>query len=443
MMIVDKALEQRHREGRPIRVGIVGAGFMARGVVLQITTAVKGMVVVAVANRTIETARRAFTEAGVEKVATVETVSQLERAIEAGVPAVTDDPLLLCRAGGIDCIVEITGTIEYAARVALEAFEHRKHVVLMNPEVDGTVGPILKTYADRAGVIMTTADGDQPGVMMNLYRFVKGIGVKPVLVGNIKGLHDPYRNPTTQAEFARKWGQNPYMVTSFADGTKVTFENAIVANGTGMRVGRRGMFGPTVPAGTPIQNVVDQYPLDALIEGPGVVDYVVGAMPGPGIFVLGTHDHPQQRHYLSLYKLGDGPLYCFHTPYHLCHFEVPNTVARAVLLGDATMAPLGAPCVEVVTTAKIDLKAGEIIDGLGGYMTYGLGENAPLARAENLLPIGLAEGCRLKRPVAKDAVLTFDDVEIPPGRLADQLWREQMQRFFPEFISTDQGLAKV
>jgi len=442
-MIVDKALEQRHREGRPIRVGIVGAGFMARGVVLQITTAVKGMVVVAVANRTIETARRAFTEAGVEKVATVETVSQLERAIEAGVPAVTDDPLLLCRAGGIDCIVEITGTIEYAARVALEAFEHRKHVVLMNPEVDGTVGPILKTYADRAGVIMTTADGDQPGVMMNLYRFVKGIGVKPVLVGNIKGLHDPYRNPTTQAEFARKWGQNPYMVTSFADGTKVTFENAIVANGTGMRVGRRGMFGPTVPAGTPIQNVVDQYPLDALIEGPGVVDYVVGAMPGPGIFVLGTHDHPQQRHYLSLYKLGDGPLYCFHTPYHLCHFEVPNTVARAVLLGDATMAPLGAPCVEVVTTAKIDLKAGEIIDGLGGYMTYGLGENAPLARAENLLPIGLAEGCRLKRPVAKDAVLTFDDVEIPPGRLADQLWREQMQRFFPEFISTDQGLAKV
>ena len=443
MMIVDKALEQRHREGRPIRVGIVGAGFMARGVVLQIATAVKGMVVVAVANRTLETARRAFVEAGVEKVATIETVSQLERAIEAGVPAVTDDPLLLCRAGGIDCIVEITGTIEYAAAVALEAFAHGKHLVLMNPEVDGTVGPILKTYADRAGVIMTTADGDQPGVMMNLYRFVKGIGVKPVLVGNIKGLHDPYRNPTTQAEFARKWGQNPYMVTSFADGTKVTFENAIVANGTGMRVGRRGMFGPTVPAGTPIQSVVDQYPLDALIEGPGVVDYVVGAMPGPGIFVLGTHDHPQQRHYLSLYKLGDGPLYCFHTPYHLCHFEVPNTVARAVLFGDATMAPLGAPCVEVVTTAKIDLKAGETIDGLGGYMTYGLGENAPLARAENLLPIGLAEGCRLKRPVAKDAVLTFDDVELPAGRLADRLWREQVQRFFPESVSNEQGLVKA
>lgn len=441
MIIVDTALERRHAEGRPIRVGIVGAGFMGRGVALQIVTAVRGMKLVAIANRTLEGARRAFREAGLEQVATVESVAQLERAIESGVPAVTDDPMLLCRAGGIDCIVEVTGTIEYAAAVALEAFEHRKHVVLMNPEVDGTVGPILKTYADRAGVIMTTADGDQPGVMMNLYRFVKGLGVRPVLAGNIKGLHDPYRNPTTQAEFARRWGQNPHMVTSFADGTKVSFENAIVANGTGMGVGRRGMFGPTVAAGTPIQQVTDQFPLEALLEGPGIVDYVVGAMPGPGIFVLGTHDHPQQKHYLSLYKLGDGPLYCFYTPYHLCHFEVPTTVARAVLFGDATMAPLGAPCVEVVATAKVDLKAGATIDGLGGYLTYGLAENAPIARAGNLLPIGLAEGCTLRRDVPKDAVLTFDDVELPEGRLCDRLWREQVERFFPESVSLEQGLV--
>jgi predicted homoserine dehydrogenase-like protein len=443
MIIVDKALEERARQGRPIRVGIVGAGFMARGVVLQITTASRGMKVVAVANRTLDNARLAFREAGTETFDTVATVAQLEASIERGVPAVTDDPMLLCRAGGIDCIVEITGTIEYAAAVALEAFAHRKHVVLMNPEVDGTVGPILKTYADKAGVVMTTADGDQPGVMMNLYRFVRGIGVRPVLIGNIKGLHDPYRNPTTQAEFARKWGQNPHMVTSFADGTKVAFENAIVANGTGMRVGRRGMFGPTVPAGTPIQEVSDRFPLDALLEGPGVVDYVVGAMPGPGVFLLGTHDHPRQRHYLSLYKLGDGPLYCFHTPYHLCHFEVPNTVARAVLFGDATMAPLGAPCVEVVATAKTDLQAGRVIDGLGGYMTYGLGENATVARAQNLLPIGLAEGCTLRRAVAKDAALTFDDVELPAGRLCDRLWNEQVRRFFPESLVSEHGATNA
>lgn len=442
MIIIDTALAQRAREGRPIRVGLIGAGFMARGVALQIALSVPGMRVAAIANRTLEGARRAYREADVSGVCVVETVTQLERAIESGVPAITEDAMLLCRAAGIDAIIEVTGTIEHAAHVTLEAIAHRKHVVLMNAEIDGTIGPILKTYADRAGVVLTTADGDQPGVMMNLYRFVKGLGVKPVMCGNIKGLHDPYRNPTTQEGFARQWGQNPAMVTSFADGTKISFENAIVANGTGMRVGQRGMYGPTVAPGTPIQEVADHYPLEAMLEGPGIVDYVVGAMPGPGVFVLGTHDHPQQKHYLSLYKLGSGPLYCFYTPYHLCHFEVPNTVARAVLFQDAALSPLGAPCVEVLATAKIDLKAGECIDGLGGYMTYGLAENADTARSQNLLPIGLAEGCTLKRDVPKDALLTFDDVELPQNRLCDQLWREQMARFFPEYSKTASGENK-
>ena len=433
MIIVDTALQRRASEGRPIRIGLVGAGFMARGVALQITQSVPGMRVAAIANRTLDGARRAFEEAGCDGVREVSSVAQLEQAIKAGVPAVTDDALLVCRAGGIDAIVEVTGTIEHAARVTLEAVAHGKHVVLMNAEVDGTIGPILKTYADRAGVILTSADGDQPGVMMNLYRFVRGIGIKPVLCGNIKGLHDPYRNPTTQLPFARQWGQKPAMVASFADGTKIAFENAIVANGTGMRVGQRGMFGPTVAAGTPIQEVGEMYPIDALLNGPGIVDYVVGAMPGPGVYVLGTHDHPRQQHYLALYKLGNGPLYCFYTPYHLCHFEVPNTVARAVLFHDAALAPLGAPCVEVAATAKIDLKVGETIDGLGGYMTYGLAENADTARQQDLLPIGLAEGCRLRRAVAKDAVLTFADVDLPEGRLCDQLWHEQMERFWPQY----------
>jgi len=435
MILVDKALEQRAREGRPIRIGLVGAGFMARGIVLQIALSVPGLKVAAIANRTLATAQRAYREAGIKDVRTVETVAALAQCVAAGTPAVTEDALLLCRADGIDCIVEVTGTVEQAAAVTLEAIRHGKHVVLMNAEVDGTVGPILKTYADRAGVVLTSADGDQPGVMMNLYRFVRGIGVKPVLCGNIKGLHDPYRNPTTQAGFAAQWGQSPSMVTSFADGTKISFENAIVANGTGMRVARRGMHGPTVPTGTPINQSVALYPLADVLEGPGIVDYVVGAVPAPGVFVLGTHDHPQQRHYLDLYKLGKGPLYCFYTPYHLCHFEVPNTVARAVLFGDATLASLAGPRVEVITAAKTDLPAGTVIDGLGCYMTYGLAENAEVARREDLLPIGLALGCRLKRDVARDEVLAFADVELPAGRLCDRLWREQMDRFFPQFIT--------
>ena len=438
MIIVDTALKRLAQEGRPIRVGLIGAGFMARGVALQIISAVPGMRVAAIANRTLEKAQQAYSDAGVSEIRTVETVRELEQAISSGVAAVTQDALLLCKAAGIDAIIEITGTIELAAQVTLEAVAHRKHVVLMNAEVDGTLGPILKTYADRAGVILTNADGDQPGVMMNLYRFVKSIGVKPVMCGNIKGLHDPYRNPTTQLGFAKQWGQKPDMVASFADGTKISFENAIVANGTGMRVGKRGMFGPTVPAGTPIQEVGDLYPLEAMTEGPGIVDYVVGAMPGPGVYVLGTHDNPAQQHYLALYKLGKGPLYCFYTPYHLCHFEVPLTVARAVLFNDAALAPLGGPLVEVIATAKKDLEAGEEIDGLGGYMTYGLAENSDTCRAENFLPIGLTQGCKLKRAIPKDTLLTFDDVELPPNRLCDRLWREQVALFHPEYSTTNQ-----
>ncbi len=429
MILIDTALKKRAAEGNPIRVAMIGAGFMGRGIALQILQSTPGMELVAISNRHLDGAKRAYTEAGVEDVQMVETVAALEEAVARGRYAITEDALLLCRAEGIDAVIEVTGAIEFGAQVALTAIEHGKHVILMNAELDGTIGPLLKERADRAGVVITNADGDQPGVIMNLYRFVKGIGVKPVLCGNIKGLQDPYRNPTTQEAFARRWGQKPHMVTSFADGSKISFEQAIVANATGMTVAKRGMHGPTVAGGTPLQEVVDLYPLEDLINGPGIVDYVVGAAPGPGVFVLGTHDHPMQQHYLNLYKLGEGPLYLFYTPYHLCHFEVPNTVARAVLFGDAAIAPQGAPTVEVVTTAKTNLSAGDVLDGIGFYMTYGQCEKAEIARAENLLPMGLAEGCRLKRDLPKDAVLTFDDVELPPNRLCDNLWKEQMHLF--------------
>lgn len=429
MIIVDNALKKCQQAGNPIRVAMVGAGFMGRGIALQIQTAVPGMELVAISNRHLDGAKRAYVEAGVQAVEEVETVSQLEAAIRRGQYAITEEAMLLCQADGIDAVIEVTGAVEFAAQVVLKAIEHRKHVIMMNAELEGTLGPILKVYADQNGVILTNVDGDQPGVIMNLYRFVKGIGVQPVLCGNIKGLHDPYRNPTTQEDFARQWKQKPHMVTSFADGTKISFEQAIVANATGMQVAQRGMYGPTVPSGTPIQEAVQQFPLDDLQGGTGIVDYVVGADPSPGVFVLGTHEHPMQQHYLNLYKLGEGPLYCFHTPYHLCHFEVPNTVARAVLFDDAAISPSGAPLVEVVTAAKTDLKAGQVLDGLGYYMTYGLCENSSTARAQDLLPIGLADGCRLSRDIAQDQVLSYADVHIPAGRLCDVLWAEQTAYF--------------
>jgi predicted homoserine dehydrogenase-like protein len=411
---------------------MIGAGFMGRGIALQIQNYVPGMELVAISNRHLDGAKRAYQEAGVEEFKLVETRSQLEEIVARRYFAVTEDAMLLCEAQGIDAIIEVTGAVEFGAHVALEAIQNGKHVILMNAELDGTIGPILKVYADKAGVVITNADGDQPGVIMNLYRFVNGLGVKPVLCGNIKGLHDPYRNPTTQEGFARKWGQSPPMVTSFADGSKISFEQAIVANATGMQVAKRGMFGPNVPAGTPVREAVKQYPPEALVAGDGIVDYVVGAEPSPGVFVLGTHDHPAQKHYLNLYKLGEGPLYCFYTPYHLCHFEVPNTVARAVLFGDAAITPMGAPKVDVVATAKVDLKAGQVLDGIGHYMTYGLCENADVVYNQNLLAIGQVEGCTLKRDIPRDQVLKVDDVIFPGDRLCDRLRDEQNEYFFAQ-----------
>ncbi|QKQ74758.1 NAD(P)H-dependent oxidoreductase [Nostoc sp. TCL240-02] len=432
MIIIDRALQARAAAGNPIKVGMIGAGFMGRGIANQIVNSVPGMELVAISNRQIDAAKQAYLEAGIEDIQVVATVSELEDAIANGKYAVTEDAKLLCRAEGIEAIIEVTGAVEFGAHVIMEAIAHCKHVIMMNAELDGTIGPILKVYADKAGVILTACDGDQPGVQMNLYRFVKSIGLTPLLCGNIKGLQDPYRNPTTQEGFAKRWGQKPHMVASFADGTKISFEQAIVANATGMKVAKRGMLGYDFNGY--VEEMTHLYDVEQLKELGGIVDYVVGAKPGPGVYVFATHDDPKQRHYLNLYKLGEGPLYSFYTPYHLCHFEVPLSVARAVLFGDAVMSPLAGPLVDVVTTAKIDLKAGETLDGIGYYMTYGQCENSPIVQQQNLLPIGLAEGCRLKRDISKDQVLTYEDVELPEGRLCDQLRNEQNNYFAPEKI---------
>lgn len=432
MIIIDRALQARAAAGNPIKVGMIGAGFMGRGIANQIVNSVPGMELVAISNRQIGAAKQAYSEAGIEDIQVVATVSELEDAIANGKYAVTEDAKLLCRAEGIDALIEVTGAVEFGAGIVMEAIAHRKHVIMMNAELDGTIGPILKVYADKAGVILSACDGDQPGVQMNLYRFVKSIGLTPLLCGNIKGLQDPYRNPTTQEGFAKRWGQKPHMVASFADGSKISFEQAIVANATGMKVAKRGMLGYDFSGH--VDEMTQLYDVEQLKELGGIVDYVVGAKPGPGVYVFATHDDPKQRHYLNLYKLGEGPLYSFYTPYHLCHFEVPLSVARAVLFGDAVMSPLAGPLVDVVTTAKIDLKAGETLDGIGYYMTYGQCENSDIVQQQNLLPMGLAEGCRLKRDISKDRVLTYEDVELPEGRLCDQLRTEQNAYFAPEKI---------
>lgn len=428
MIIVDKYLQKREQEGKPIRVGLWGAGEMAKGMVNQVMQYTPGMEVAVIANRTIQKAKEAYEYTGTEAVECNDLAS-LQQCISSGGFAVTENAELLCEVDGLDLLVECTGTIHYAANLVFKAIQNKKHVLLFNPEIDATIGPILKVYADRAGVMLSGCDGDQPGVIMNLYRFVKSLGLQPLICGNIKGLQDYYRNPTTQAGFAAKWHLTPEMVTQFADGTKISIEQACVANATGMGVAKRGMIGLNYNGH--IDDMTSMYDVEELKRLGGIVDYVVGPKPGPGVFVFATTDDTKTKHYLNYGKLGEGPLYSFYTPYHLIYFEIPHSIARMVLFNDIIMAPLAGPVVEVVTFAKTALQAGKVLDGLGGFDTYGQCENAETARTQNLLPVGLAEGCTVLRDLPRDHVLTFDDVILPEDNLVLKLYREQTELFFP------------
>ena len=430
MILVDTALQARAAQGKPIRVAILGAGFMCQGLTNQIVHSTPGMRVVAIYNRKVTRAVDVFHYAGHQDVAIAENQRQLDDAIRANKPVATEDAFLLARSELVDVVVDVTGSVEFGAHVVLESFKHGKDVVLMNAEIDATIGPILQVYAKKHGVILSACDGDEPGVQMNLYRWVKGLGLTPRVIGNVKGLQDPYRNPTTQKGFAERWKQNPAMVTSFADGTKISCEQAIVANATGFKVKSRGMSRGLEYRGD-IMQIGKIYDIEELRQLGGIIDYVVGT-PLTKVYVLAEHPDPKQQHYLNLYKMGEGPLYSFFIPYHLVHFEVPNSIARVVLFRDSLAPPLAGPVVEVCAVAKRDLKAGEILDDYGMYMTYGEAVNVDEMSQQQYLPEGLVEGCKLRRDVKKDAVLTYSDVDLPPNRLADRLRAEQYRHFRSE-----------
>ena len=243
MMYIDTLLKERARQGNPVRVAMAGCGFMGRGLVNQIVNSVPGMSLSVIAVRSPEMALKALSDAGVDDAVVVDSPAALDKAMSSGRVAVTQDFEAITKADGVDVVIDVTGAVEFGCHLALDCFDNGKHLVLMNAEVDATVGAELGRRADAAGVVFTGCDGDQPGVQMNLIRFVRSIGVTPLVSGNIKGLQDPYRNPTTQEGFAKRWGQDPWMVTSFADGTKMSVEQSIVANAAGLSVHKRGMLG--------------------------------------------------------------------------------------------------------------------------------------------------------------------------------------------------------
>lgn len=408
-MIIDTKLKERQASGNLIQVGILGAGEMSIGLVNQIERHIPGMRVAAIYNRTIEKAIAAFNTANVKEVDLISNGSALDDAINKAKYAIAETPDVLFSADKIDVIVEMTGTVNLAFTWIMQAFVAGKHVVSFNAELDATVGPYLQAQARSHNVRYTLGDGDQPGVTLNLYKQVKLMGFNPLVCGNIKGMLDHYRTPKTQMGFAKEHGLSVNMVTSFADGTKVSLEQAAIANATGMKVAKRGMH--SLNHDGHIDALTDKYDIDELSSLGGIVEMVIGAQPGPGVFVFASTDDPVSKRFLSYGKLGTGPLYSFYTPYHLLFFELPFSIARLVDFNDGTLDSLDELSVEVVATAKTHLKAGTLLDSMGGFTNYGQCENHEIVRNSSFLPVALADGKKLVRDIPKDQVIKWSDVE--------------------------------
>lgn len=414
-------LERREaRLGRPILVGVVGAGFLGGGLVRHLSK-IRGMRPAVVSNRTPEKAERALVEAGVEPSRIVRTDDQeaARRAIEAGASVVARDLTLPARVPGVDVIMEATGTLHVGTEIALASIENGKHIVEANPEVQVTVGAILKEKADVAGVIYSDIDGDQPGIIMNLLRYAAGLGLEPVVAGNCKGVMKRYATPQTQEAFATDAGISPWIATAAADGTKLNLEMAIVANATGMRPARAGMFGPE----TALESLLGDFRRQGLLSAGPIVEYTLG-IPS-GVFVIARSDDPGVRKEFRYLKMGDGPEYLFYRPYVLCQFEAPLTAAEAVLYRTATLAPRAVPVTDVATHAKRDLRGGERLEGIGGEKHYGLIVDSETLERENALPLGLAEYAELRRDVAKDELVRRDDVVLDEDAIVVRLRGEQ------------------
>ncbi len=427
MIIVDTAIAKRVAEDKPIRVAMIGAGYSAKHICSQIISSFPAIHLAVISNRTPANAENVYKIAGIDSVEHISSASELDQVIAKRQYAITDDPMAIFECGQIDAVIETTGEVEFGAYAALESIRSGKHTIVLNCEMDATVGPLLKTVADSVGVIYTNTDGDEPGVASNLARLVKTIGLEVVGAGNLKGFYDVHRTPETQEEFAKKNNQKPHMMTSFVDGTKLSMELTVLANGLGFGVGKRGMFGP---ACDDVRTCLESFPADVFQSGKGVVDFLLGASPYTGAFIIGYSEHPLKQEYLKYLKMGDGPLYVFYTPFHLPQLEIPITVCRATLLDDATVTPKGRPYCDAVAISKEPLKAGDTLDGIGGFSAYALIDNFDTCLEENLLPMGIADGCKIIRDVPADTAISYADIELPKDRLIDELRQQMIGKFF-------------
>ena len=421
-MSLSSRLADRERElGRPVRIGLAGAGQMGMGFVAQVRR-IPGMEIAAIADVLPGRPKEAFAQAGVNGVVEGDDTAKLAEAVADGRPVGLTDGRMLVDLP-VDVVVDATGVPDVGALLSYSALLGGKDVASLNAEADVTIGLLLARVAQASGRVYALCKGDEPVEVKELFDYVTDIGFEVVCAG--KGKNNPLRphdTPETVAEEAAAKHMNPKMLASFVDGTKTMIECASMANATGLELSRRGMYGPqtTVPE---LGDVFRPQADGGVLDRPGVVDYATGPV-APGVFIVGRTDHPTVIEEMAYLSMGPGPYYAFYRPYHLASLEAPLTVARAVLERVSTLEPV-AWNAEVVATAKRDLKPGDRIDGIGGATVYGVADSAEAVASGGLLPLGLAARATVVRDVGIDQPLTHDDVELDESSTILQLRRLQ------------------
>jgi len=451
MLGINQRLKDIAREGRSIKVGLAGLGQMGKGLLSQIRE-LKGMEVLALADLDIEKTKKTLSDLGIScddylfidsknnsrkeaiEVSGIKLTKNIfsknanrlvKEAVNGGKLIYSDSLSFLFDLDEIDIIVDATGNPETGAYIALNTITaSKKHLVTLNVEMDVTIGPILRDLAEKHGVIYTLSAGDEPPAAKELFDFIDSLGMEVVAAG--KGKNNPLdreADPTSLADYAKEKGSNPYMMTSFVDGTKSMVEMACLSNATGLKPDCRGMHAVRANTGE-LLDVLKLKEQGGILDNNGVVEFVIGDL-APGVFLVYTTKNKILAEELKYLLMGSGPNYLLYRPYHLTSMETPISIARAYFYNEPTMVSKGGLVSEVVTIAKKDLKAGDRIDRIGGYTVYGLIDEYDIAEEQGLLPIGLSEGAVLKRDIKKSRPLNYDDVDLASDSLVHILRKIQ------------------
>ncbi len=413
---VAEGLDRRHRQGKPVRVGLIGAGQMGTDIIVQIGL-MQGIAVVAAADAIPDNVMAACRIAGDGGRAPemADDAAGVARVMARGRLAVCKSPRDVCTADGVDVVIDATGNPNVGAEVALATINAGKHIVMMNVEADVTIGAYLAAKAAQANVVYTLGAGDEPSSTMELVNFLRGLGYPIVAAG--KGKNNPFRidaTPDAYVDEAKRRNMNPRMLVEFVDGSKTMVEMVALANATGLVPDVPGMHGPSAPLDA-LHTTFCPRDEGGLLARKGVVDFTTARGVAPGVFAVAEMRHPRLRERMQDLQLGEGPYYTFYRPYHLTSLEVPLSAAAAVLYGQSHMRPLPNPTAEVGARAKRDLEPGQVLDAIGEYCYRGFALSRADALAHHALPLGLAQGAKVTARIAKGEYLTYANC-VPDAR---------------------------